>query len=875
MTAETGGQRRALRTPSFVGREEAKRALEAAIERALRFGAPQFVTIVGGLGMGKTRFLNEWSAACERRDMFRVVRASARRPAPEMTADPGEMEPFGLLAGILRDRFGIPEDAEPEQTATLFGAELRSVFGDRRVAEVAGLLGRFLGLGLPESPLGQALVSRPDQEADLARAVLCRFLEADAALRPLIIAIDDVHLADDRTLDVFEQMAGELGEAPIVFVANTRPELYVRRPGWGRGPGSQARLDLSPLSRLEMDVFVRSVLDADALAPGLAERAAIESGGNPYLLLRLLGAYQLHGVLLPETDRNWWFDQERAPFVSLELEPEASAQSRVAHLGPAERDLLTRGAAFGAIFWTGGVVALGRLSAEPPDPTAVFAPDPSIEEARTMLGRLAESNFVMALPASTVPGEAEWSFCNEIERNLLLGSLDPELGRRRRRFAAQWLEGRLRLPQNSERLELLGNLYQEGGDVRRAGQCFLLAGDAAVRRLRHERARGLFLRGVELLDVDDSVRKMDAYHKLGDVSARLGRAHEALGHFGDMLRIAWRLDLPGKGGAAHARIGRLYRALGDFRRALSHLELANTLFELAADRPGIAAVHDDTGRVHLLKGNLDESMSHHRQALQLREQLGDERGRALTMSWMGLVEMQRGNLLAAGDYFNRSLALGRTTRDAHGIVFALLDLGRLERIAGQPAVARARLEEARSLARQMGERLYQCYIGLEIGECLLCEGKAPAAEAEFSAVRTTAQQFGAKRLAAEGARALAEARLAQGDVIGARDHAAAALGLAESMGASPLAGAALRVLASAVANGAPGDADHGGAREMFDRAVELLEGLGAELELGRALRAYADYEDSTGRGDAASELRHWAEGIGQRGRSVPASAEAI
>ena len=39
---------------------------------------------------------------------------------------------------------------------------------------------------------------------------------------------------------------------------------------------------------------------------------------------------------------------------------------------------------------------------------------------------------------------------------------------------------------------------------------------------------------------------------------RLGMS---LGHFADMLRIAWRLDLPAKGGAAHARIGRLYRAL--------------------------------------------------------------------------------------------------------------------------------------------------------------------------------------------------------------------------------------------------------------------------------------------------------------------------
>ena len=268
-----------MRTPSFVGREEAKRTLEAAIERALRFSAPQFVTLVGAPGMGKTRFLAEWAAACERRDTFRVVTASAR----PLVRD-GQVEPYALLAALLRDRFGAGRaDAEPEADAVArFREELREVFGDRRVAEVAGLLGRFLGLGLPESPLGQALASRPDQETDLARAVLCRFLEADAAVHPLVIVIDDVHLADDRTLDVLERLAVELGEAPIVFVTATRPELFVRRPGLGpRRAAATRALDLPPLSRLEMDVFVRTALDTDALAAGLAERAAIESGGNP------------------------------------------------------------------------------------------------------------------------------------------------------------------------------------------------------------------------------------------------------------------------------------------------------------------------------------------------------------------------------------------------------------------------------------------------------------------------------------------------------------------------------------------------------------------------------------------------------------------
>ena len=204
---------------------------------------PQFVTLVGAPGMGKTRFQAEWAAACERRDTFRVVTASAR----PLVRD-GQVEPYALLAALLRSRFGMGEaDAEPEDEAvTRFREELRKVFGDRRVAEVAGLLGRFLGLGLPESPLGQALASRPDQELDLSRAVLCRFLEADAALHPLVIVVDDVHLADDRTLDVLERVAVELGEAPIVFV-DRHPARAVRAPsrlgprrGQPRAPGPAA-----------------------------------------------------------------------------------------------------------------------------------------------------------------------------------------------------------------------------------------------------------------------------------------------------------------------------------------------------------------------------------------------------------------------------------------------------------------------------------------------------------------------------------------------------------------------------------------------------------------------------------------------------------
>jgi tetratricopeptide (TPR) repeat protein len=524
----------------------------------------------------------------------------------------------------------------------------------------------------------------------------------------------------------------------------------------------------------------------------------------------------------------------------------------------------------GSIFWTGGLVAIGRLGAEPWDPALVFAPDPAIEETKRMVALLAERDYLAKADASFMGDEIAWRFTDEDERMLLASTVDPDITRERKRFAAQWLEARTSKPPTGWQLENIATLYEEGGDPRRASQRFIAAADEANRLLDCERAHSLYARAVRLLAADESLLKIEVLHKLGDVAARLGKSHEALAHFGDMLKAAWRLDMPGKGGAAHSRIGRVYRALGDYRLAVQHLDMAHLLFDLGGDRPGVAASLDDIGRVYYLVGKPDEALRCHRAALAIREELGDERGRALTLAWIGLVEAQMGKLGLAQQSFEQALAISQATQDPHGIVFTLLDLGALTREAGHPKLAHKLLSQAREIARSLGDRLTECHLALAIGDCLLAQGEPALAEQEMRTARLIAQMFGARRLVAEADRGLAEICLARGDLVTARDHAAGAAGEAEKMGAAPLAGTALRVLGTALAAGAPGDSERGGPREVFDRATELLRTSGADLELGRTLDAYAEFEEQVGRRDAAEKLRDQAAAIRRAaGLAVP------
>jgi tetratricopeptide (TPR) repeat protein len=865
---------RGLGRAAFVGREVEMAALDAALGRAVRFRTPQAVTVLGQLGAGKTRLVDEWLES-KRTAGLRVVRAAAAAPAEGVTP-----APRALTSALLRARFGAA-GPDPQQGLASFRAELQRVFGDRRVAEVAALLGGFLGFDMPESPLSRALVAKPQQGADLARSVLCRFFEQDAESAPLVLVTEDLHHADEESLEILQDMAAELGEAPIVLLATARPVLLVRRPSWGRSGGSQLRLDLAPLGVRDLHAMIQSMLTpaddsghvtpAGTLAPALLERAAIESSGNPFLLEQLLRVYLQHGILVAETGQGWWFDYERAGREQMPLTREEEVHARVTGLSPAEREVLARGAVFGGVFWTGGVVALGRLGAAPDDDAAVFAPDPAITETQQILSSLEERGLIVGVTDSQIPGERAWGFRHALEQTLIEGVGDPELLRRRKAFAAQWLESRGG-DAREQRLEALARLYEDAGDVRRAAYCFMTAAADARARLFLDRAHVLFGSAIRLLGLDDAVAKMDALYAAGDIASRLGRTREALAHFGEMLRLAWRLDLPAKGGAAHGRIGRLHGMLGEHALALAHLERARQLFAAAGDEPGIAAALDDTGRIHLLAGSPEASLACHRAALVVRERLGDERGRALALARVGQVEQESGDLDAAGVHFRQALALRRGSGDAQGVVSSLLDLGSLERDLGRVAEARALLSEGRAFAREAGERLYECSFAIEIGDCHLSEGQPRLALKEFVEARDISRRFGARLLTSEALRGVAEAELALGDVRRARDDARAAFEIAQRIGAPPLAGVALRVVAAAVGLGAPGDADLGGAREMFDRTVELLSNASAEIELGRALLDYADFEERIGREQAALELRRQAGLIRERARRAAPEA---
>jgi DNA-binding SARP family transcriptional activator/tetratricopeptide (TPR) repeat protein len=247
---------RARRRP-LIGRERDLARLTDAWRAALA-GAGSAVAIGGEGGIGKSRLAAE---------LLELARRDGARTAACGSLDLGGVAPFGLWAELLRD---VARDLEPPAGAAW-------------PAEAARLAPEL------EGRAGWTAPSHPPVAPELERA---RLFEAVVALaewaareRPLVLLLEDVHLADAASLELAAYLARRISAHPLLMVL-TRRDLPARAEVDAllhalRAHGVLAdELALRPLTRDAIGRVVRGIanLDADDV-----RRIIDASEGNPLL----------------------------------------------------------------------------------------------------------------------------------------------------------------------------------------------------------------------------------------------------------------------------------------------------------------------------------------------------------------------------------------------------------------------------------------------------------------------------------------------------------------------------------------------------------------------------------------------------------------
>ncbi|AKF06917.1 ATP-binding protein [Sandaracinus amylolyticus] len=825
----------AIRAP-LVGREAELAELDEALARALGTGRPQAITIIGGAGVGKTRLLDEFLAKVRARERrVRTFRGAARESGPA----------YGVVQRILRARFGIVEGADPDVQREAVRAAVTEILGDKRVTEFLHFLGAFLDLTWPESPFTKAFEDDPEQFARIGRAVLRRFVEVDAAVSPLVLVFEDLHLSNDDSLELVRTLLESMHDAPVLMIVSARPELLTRRPEWAE---SHTKLELAPLKPDDAAQMMLHLLEPTGDPPEELVDAAVDmAGGNPYLLEQMLRTYVASGTLIPRAGGRWDVDLDRLDDAQLPLSVDDAIAARIASLTPAERALLEMAAVMGGVFWLGALVALGRLGKKAPELWG--GAEDLGAHYRDLLAGLAERDYVLALPDSSIGSEPEeLAFKHNLERETLYRLTSASQLRRYHREFAEWLELRLfegaQADRVEEHCEMLATHYERGGAPRKAAEYFLAAGDRARARYANAKAADYYARGLELLGEEDVVGRLEAYHHQGDVLQLAGRNEEAIASFRKMLEIAWRLDFKSKGGAAHNRIGRVYRAIGQLEEAMRHLGTGHALFDAANDSRGVASSLDDVGKVHWMRGAYEPAERFMRRSLEIRRELGDARSIALSLNNLGLVYQDSGRFEEAQEAFQEALLIRREIGDLPGMSQTLNNIATIHQDNGDHARANELWREALEYATSVGDRMRQAVILTNLGENAYRQEQPEDAIAVLQKAEAISSTLGDRILEAEILRGLAKAHMLVHDITTARDFIARSVALFEKTRSKPFLGVALRTAGEIAAAGSFGGGEHQRAKHAFEQSVRIFEELGNEVELARSCEAFAAFLES-------------------------------
>jgi tetratricopeptide (TPR) repeat protein len=453
---------------SFVGRDQALSELNAAIVQSLQ-GRGSLVLISGEPGIGKTRLMAEFGALAQRAGVKSLW---------GNCWEGGEAPVFWPWIQILR-AYRRGRDAE----------ELQRELGSA-ARELQAILPELADCTVDKpSAGGPGAVVAQEARFRLFDAV-ARLVRRAARVRPLLINIDNLHAADEASLQLLRFVASDLHDARVLMLASYREsDAGSETPLWRLlgelGTGAQ-RIQLTGLAPDDIAQLIREF--GVGVPPELARALHARTQGNPFFVREVL---RLHGA-------------GQNAFASV---PDSVAQvieRRLSRIGASPLALLRSAAVLGSEF------TADLLSA---------ASGQTIEDVQALLPGLVSSRL-LALDRSV----DSYRFAHALVREVCYAQLADAQRRELHRNVAKAIEQ----PERGDaRPAEVAFHYQRAGtleDLRCALTSSVLAADAARRVGALEDAINHLERALELtarVDSADERRRCELLLELG--SAQMAR----------------------------------------------------------------------------------------------------------------------------------------------------------------------------------------------------------------------------------------------------------------------------------------------------------------------------------------------------------------
>ncbi len=757
----------------MVGRDEEMALLQNGLQTAVSTGRGQIITIAGEAGVGKSRLIqefNDWvQAQPEEIPLFKG-----------QTDQRMSQQPYSLIRNMLSAHFDIQDSDSSRRVAEKLVRGMHQLSGwsleDTRIR--ARTIGQLIGLDLTSRRQIAVAPTESPQVRNRAYGYLIDFFKQITANTPAtLLFLEDVHWADDASLDLIDRLVDVCRNAPLLIFSLTRPSLFERRTQWGKleadGNGktavSQTTLHLQPLTEAESRQLVTDILRKLPKIPvDLCNLVVKRAEGNPFYVEELIKVFIEDGLILAGKD-TWQIQATPLDNIRVPSTLTGVLQARLDRLSELERTTLQRAAVIGRTFWDSAVIHMNSLADDPLHASETIAALQALEK-REMIFKRHTSIFT---------GTQTYYFKHAILREVTYESV---LLRDRPIFhkqVADWLA-----EQSGERIAeyagLVAEHYQLAGEKSKAAELyemaavraqdmsnpegaieyygqalFLLAEQShdAARQMRLQRRLGTLLQmQARLVEAAQTYMTMRYTAEMdGDLTAQahawngLARVYLKQADFAAMLedatqaeQVAWLVNAEDE--LAHALLnkGEAHLYLGDTELAAAAANRALSIGDAQHDMPVITQSLSLLSRIYIESGR-------HNRALLYLEEMGDQLDLqdldpetiVLNRTEQARLFCQLGQYDQAAHELISILSLYRELDDQSGIAATLNQMGELAHLRGNPTGAIPLYKEALAIVEAIGDRYAGLFYRTNLGAALT---ENATRREQFETAETTLQK---------------------------------------------------------------------------------------------------------------------------------------
>jgi tetratricopeptide (TPR) repeat protein/predicted Ser/Thr protein kinase len=487
----------AERTP-FVGRDTEAAELTRLLDQMLT-GQGGLVLVGGEPGVGKTRLARELMATARQRGAFGLT-----GHCYEMEGAP----PF------------VPFVEMVEQSVQLLPQAVRAAMGDL-APEIAAMVPSLRRTYSDIPPLPEVPA---DQQRRLIFGAFLDYIRRATQKSPVVYLLDDLHWADESTLQLLQHLAPHLATMRVLIVGTYRDvELDVARP-FAKTLESlvrQRHATRIALRRLQESSVHELLARMSGSAPpsGLAKAVFRETEGNPFFIEEVYQHLSEEGKLFDATGA--WKSDLRVDTIEVPEGVRLVIGRRLDRLGAHARTVLTAAAIIGRIFPLDVVQACVDLTDD------------------EVLDAIEEAERAQLVAVDATQRTARYGFVHELIRTTLINGLSLPRRQRLHLKIADALERLRAASLDSHAAVLAHHLYQAGAvaDTHRTAQSLLRAGRRALAAGAFEETLEVFehVLSLELPESDPLVG--EACEHRGEALAGLKRYDDAVAAFDRALTI--------------------------------------------------------------------------------------------------------------------------------------------------------------------------------------------------------------------------------------------------------------------------------------------------------------------------------------------------